>query len=103
MNGAPGPLTQDAPLGRGEAGHERKNFFVDGCDPPRRTNRHSQQALATSHERHRGLVVVVEVSMGCRRTSTKEHLHLSLRNLAVLVDIDALEHFRMGCLEFLER
>ena len=41
--------------------------------------------------------------LGSWRATPKEHLHLRLCNLPVLVGIDPLENFCMGRLEFLER
>ena len=41
--------------------------------------------------------------LGSWRATPKEHLHLRLCNLPVLVGIDPLENFCMGRLELLER
>jgi hypothetical protein len=48
-------------------------------------------------------LIVFIFSLGSRRATTKEHLHLRRRDLSVLVGIDPLENFRMGRLKFLER
>jgi hypothetical protein len=44
-----------------------------------------------------------QLSIGSRRATTEEHLHLLQRDFSVLVGIDRLEDFGMGRLEFLKR